>query len=98
VGWIAAALAEVGVLSRACARRSGARVLRSMVIPLSAAVPAGAAGWALGTSLPETLPTAVAAAVCGEAVLLTALLLLRPRLVRDTARLVARSVRASFAY
>jgi O-antigen/teichoic acid export membrane protein len=97
VGWIPAGIVLAAIVGRLTARLTGAAILRSLALPAGVAVAAGAAGWALAASGPETLPQGALGLVVGEVVLLAGLAGLRRSLLADTYALVARAVRSSFA-
>lgn len=98
IGWIAAAIVENQVLARETHRRTGARPLARLALPLGAALPATGAGWAIATTLPHTLPVAILAGLTSEAVLGAVLILFGRALLRDTYGLIRTGARASLAH
>lgn len=96
VGWIPAGLVLAAVSGARTAQLTGAAVVRSLAVPAAVAVAAGAAGWALAASGPDTVPLGVAGAVLAEVILLAGLWLTRRSLVLATYALAARGVRSFF--
>jgi O-antigen/teichoic acid export membrane protein len=87
---LASSLVDATVLGRAAAERSGARIVRPLLVPFLAFAVAGGGGWALATSGHATLSLAGvsgAAAATGYLALVGAL---RPRLVADTVQVLRR--------
>lgn len=95
VGWVPAGIVIAAIVGARTARLTGAAILRSMLVPASVAIAAGAAGWTLAAAGPDTLVAGAAGVVVGEAVLIAGLALTRRALLGDTYALVARAVRTS---
>jgi hypothetical protein len=87
IGWVAGAVGDATVLGRAAARRTGARVLRSLAVPAGLALAAGGAGWAL-SSTSETVAAGVGGLLAGEAILAAGLLLLARPVLGEVVALV----------
>lgn len=96
VGWVPAGIVLAAICGRRTAGHTGAAILRSLALPLAVAVAAGAAGWAIAVSGPETVLWGTAAAAAGELVLLAGLMLARRALLADTYALATRAFRTSF--
>jgi O-antigen/teichoic acid export membrane protein len=92
IGWIAGALGDATILSRAAARRAGARVLRRLAPPFAVALAAGGAGWIV-SSTAETVATGVAALALGEGLLLVGLFLFVNRPLREAVALAREGLR-----
>jgi O-antigen/teichoic acid export membrane protein len=92
LGGLAAGIAEAVVLGREGARRSGARILGPLIVPLVAATAAGGAGWAVANSREPTFALAAVSGALALAAYLTVVGLLRPRLFADCVRLVRRGM------
>jgi O-antigen/teichoic acid export membrane protein len=91
LGWIAGAGFTATLLARWVGRETGAAVWRSLVVPASAAIAAGALGWWIGSSGQETVLRGALGAVAGETAFVAALALLARPALRDTYRLVRRA-------
>lgn len=92
---LAAGIVEAVVLGSAASRRSGAKIVAPLVVPLAAASATGAGGWALATSGRPTFWLAAGVAAGAAAAYLAIVAALRPRLFVDTVRLVRRAFTAS---
>ena len=95
VAWVAAAVVEASLLARATHRWTSVRLLRPLAVPLVVGIAAGSLGWLVanagGRDLASGVEGAVTAVVCFQA----GLLLLSRRLLFDTVRFAASSVRAA---
>lgn len=94
LGWIAAAWLHAGLVGRRTAAGTGARVLRSIAIPVPLTLGGIAAGWLLAREAGGTVAAGILGVAAGELVLLGGLALVRRRLLRETAELVAGGVRS----
>lgn len=63
LAWIAGSIVDAVVLGRAAHRACGARLFRSLRVPLLVAVPSSLAGWILARVVPPSLGIAAAAGV-----------------------------------
>jgi O-antigen/teichoic acid export membrane protein len=95
LGGLAAGLVEATVLGREAARRSGARLLGPLSVPLVAATLAGFLGWLLAVYGHPTFPRAVLAGGTALILYLTAVAVVRPDLLKDSVRLARRGLRRS---
>lgn len=95
LGWMASALVEAIVLGRAVSRETGARLFPPLVVPLACAATASAAGWVSSSALGQTPTSAMAGVAVAESLYVGALLVLSRPLLRDTAGVTRRVVRAS---
>jgi O-antigen/teichoic acid export membrane protein len=84
LGWLAAALTEAVLLSRATSRRTGTRFLGAVGYPLALAVPAAAAGWAASTALGDSAGSAAVGGGLALLLYLLAMRLLHKKLVEET--------------
>jgi peptidoglycan biosynthesis protein MviN/MurJ (putative lipid II flippase) len=92
IGWIAGALGDATVLSRAAARRTGARLVRRLAAPFAVALAAGGAGWAV-SSTAQTVPAGLAGLALGEAALLAGLFVLANASLREALALAREGLR-----
>lgn len=97
LGWLAAGLIEGGVLGRAAAKRTGARLASLLAPPAALAVGAAGTGWWVAHSMEPSLAAAGLVAVVTEVLFLSGLLLTRRRLLGDTVSTARRALRASIA-
>jgi O-antigen/teichoic acid export membrane protein len=97
VGWMASAFVEAFILARGVRAHSDASVAMPLVLPTIAAATAAAAGWLLTTSLPATFVTAALGGLAALAIYLSALMVMRRRLVFDAAGMLGQMMRAGFA-
>lgn len=95
VGWCISSTAQAAVLGRAAARRTGARVFRPLLAPLAVGVGAASAGWGVTVQAGSDLPAGIAGGGGAMLLFLTALALVRRRLLRETYRLVGDAVRGA---
>jgi O-antigen/teichoic acid export membrane protein len=95
VGWVAAAVVEVAVLANATRRWTKARLLRPLAVPMVVGVVAGSAGWLVADVGGRDLASGAAGAASSVLCFQVGLLLLNRKLLFDTARFAAASVRAA---
>lgn len=82
LGWLAVGVVSLLVRAGAVKRRSGASIVRHLIRPVALAVPAGAIGWIVSSSGPETVPTAIAGVIVAEAILIGGMLIFARDLLR----------------
>jgi O-antigen/teichoic acid export membrane protein len=92
IGWLAGAMVYSAVLGRATAARTGARILRPLVAPVSLGGVAMGIGWLVTESGPESLLSALYGGATALGVFLGALLVLRRELLVTTVRFGADAV------
>jgi O-antigen/teichoic acid export membrane protein len=97
VAWAAAAAVEVAWLSHAVKRRTGARPLARLALPLAIAVAAGGAGWAIASLGGRDALSGAAGLLAAEALFAGGLLALRPAIVRDAVSTVRQGLREARA-
>jgi O-antigen/teichoic acid export membrane protein len=97
LGWIPAGVVLAAVAGRRTAKLTGAAIVRNAAVPTAVAMGAGAAGWLLAASRPETLLWGAAGVLTAELVLLAGLWLARRSLLADTYALGVRAVKSSLA-
>lgn len=83
VGYVAVALVEAVILSRAAAQQAGARLVRGLVPPLLVAIVASAIGWELTDSLGPTIFAAAAGGLVGGFLYVLALFALGRSFIND---------------
>ena len=97
IGWVPGGIVAAVIAGRGTARLSGAALLRNLALPVAVAIAAGAAGWLVAASGPETVPWGAAGLVAGELALLAGLALVaRPQLA-DAHALARRAISRSLA-
>ncbi len=97
LGWVAGAAVNAVILARQAIRRTAAAVGASLAAPTGIAILAGALGWLTASAGTETVLRGLLGAAVGELVLVGGLTLVRRALLRDTYRLLVRSVRSATA-
>jgi polysaccharide transporter, PST family len=97
VGWVPAGVVLAAILGRRAETLTGASIARNLAIPAAVAVAAGAAGWAIAASGPETLLGGAAGLVTGEIILLVGLALAKRSALIDAYALAARAVKSTLA-
>ena len=97
VGWVPAGIVIAAIIGRRAAQLSGAAIVRNVAVPMTVAIVAGAAGWALAAPRPETLLWGAVGALAAEFVLLAGLTLAKRSLLPDAYALGMRAVRSSVA-
>lgn len=95
VGWVAAAVVEVSILARATHRWTSVRLLRPLAVPLVVGIAAGSLGLLVADAGGRDLVSGVAGALTSVICFQAGLLLLDRRVLFDTVRFAAASVRAA---
>lgn len=95
VGWVPGGLVAAAIVGRRTARLTGARLVRNLALPVVVAAAAGAAGWLVAVSGPETVPWGAVGLLTGELVLLAGLALAARRQLADARALLARAIARS---
>jgi O-antigen/teichoic acid export membrane protein len=89
VGWCAAAVVQLALLTPRTGARSGAAVAASLGPPTVVAIAAAGAGWVVARATGGSIESGLLGAVAGEAILFAALAALSRRALRDTRLIVA---------
>jgi O-antigen/teichoic acid export membrane protein len=92
VGWVLAGILNSLVLWRRTAELSGAAVLAHAAVPTAVAVAATAAAWFAAHQPDDRLVGGLVGFATGEACVLVGLLVLTPRALRETVRLLRQSL------
>ncbi|HEV2811821.1 MAG TPA: oligosaccharide flippase family protein [Solirubrobacteraceae bacterium] len=95
VGSVPAGAVLAATAGRRAARLTGAAILRNLALPAALGIAAGAAGWALAASGPDTLLAGAAGAAVGELLLLAGLAVASRPLLAQTYAVAARAFRQS---
>jgi hypothetical protein len=95
VGWIAAAVVEASILASATHRWTSVRLLRPLAVPLIVGIAAGSLGWLVADAGGRDLVSGAAGAATSVVCFQAGLLLLDRRVLFDTVRFAAASVRAA---
>lgn len=95
LGWLACSLVEAATLGRSTARRTGARIARPLLAPLTAGTVAGGCGWLVTNSLGADLWSGLLGGSSAALLFVLLLLAFRPRLLRDSVRFGLSAVRAA---
>ena len=94
MGWLAGSFVEAIALGRVTVQRTGARLLRQLIVPLPLAVLGGAVGWVVADT-DATLVSGIAGAGVAVAIYIAGLALLRWSLVVDTISFMLRATKAA---
>jgi O-antigen/teichoic acid export membrane protein len=95
LGWLTSYVVEALVLGHYASRRAGARLLRPLIVPTTAAVLAGAAGWLLTRSMGPTLLAGVCGGTLGVVLFVGLLLVFGLSTLKETVAFARSCLRAA---
>jgi O-antigen/teichoic acid export membrane protein len=97
IGWCVASVVEAALLAREAERKTGARILRPLILPVVLATTAGGAAWFATDTAGPTLVSAMIGVLLAEGVYVCGVAALRPQLLSQIAGSTGQALRASVA-